>query len=301
MAIYRALPPVNHHTRSMSSPHLSEDTPIQKTRIPTTLLTLESSTRLTPSTYLHVFLEATPGSKTLKLLPGEHVTLQFPARLDPLGGDRNLSAGQRCLRFTPCQIPSTSCPNRLSLLAGNGRVTGLIALPRPDGQLTAELVETSGGFNFKALDTRHDLICVAGGTGIACFAAMGTAGSLKTTADKTLIWSIRGEEFGLFENVIDSGLLRREDWSRIKVFVTAGLEQSSAIGGKPHKWWLERFASYETKCKVEFALRRMAKGDVDDMAAKKSTTVLFCGGKNLEWQVRMWALDVAKVFTTDQN
>jgi hypothetical protein len=43
----------------------------------------------------------------------------------------------------------------------------------------------------------------------------------------------------------------------------------------------------------------MAKSDVDESGQQE--TILFCGSKSFEWQVKMWALGGPTVYTTERT
>ncbi|KAK7408705.1 hypothetical protein QQX98_009121 [Neonectria punicea] len=251
---------------------------------PPTIWTLESSHRLTPRISLHSF--SNTDLSNIALLPSGKVTLQFPPNLDPI---TTLSEDERRLVFTPCRA-THDASGRLSsfaFLASNGRVAGLIGLPR---QLTARLVDVGDGFPSAVLSSR---VCVAGGTGIACFLALGD------TRNATLVWSIRGDDFAIVESFLATKMLDVGRWSSVRVFVTPGEDVDGLAGGKPAAWWQARFETLRAGG-LELRLGRMAQRDLDALLGEGSGDVLFCGSKALEWQVKMWSLGRAVVHCTER-
>ena len=252
-------------------------------------LILDKTMRITPTTSLFEFSihNNTNISETYRL--GQYITLQFPPDLDPIGGSRTLSDADRKLSFTPCKVCHGGGSTRISFLAKNGRVTGLIGLPRPNGPLTSMLLEVGGGFSRKALSAER-MACVAGGTGIACFAAMGH----RKTGLGLLIHSIGAEEFDLFLALLDSNVLQPDAWTTIHVFITPGLNQ---YGGRSAQWWPNRLANLHYPANIHFALGRMSESEFQCLRSA-ADTILFCGSRSLEWQIKMWAMKDATVHTT---
>ncbi|CAK7240555.1 MAG: hypothetical protein STHCBS139747_001998 [Sporothrix thermara] len=224
------------------------------------------------------------------LRPTQNVTLQFPEDLDPTGGKHGMSVADRRCTFTPCHVDDQG---QLSILTRNGRVTGLLGLPRPYQTLTAEVIGVGGGFPPEMLANARSSVCIAGGTGIAPFLTMPDYGASRKAK---LCWSVRSDDFGAIEFVLQEGLLRAEDWAEVCVFVTSGEDGTGVVAQKPAAWWQATFTALREvhpAGRLSFEKRRMNEcdpvvegGETSD--SKKS--VFFCGSKSLEWQVRMWAM-----------
>lgn len=269
----------------------------------TSLLVHQRSHRVTPRISLHSF-STSPGS-SLVLQPSQHITLQFPPDLDPILGSRGLSDEDRRMAFTPCRIIQTQdgTVQSLDLLSGNGRVTGLLGLPRPQG-LTAAAVDIGGGFPQDLLDDTDAFTCVAGGTGVTGFLAMASSPMWQRRAEAkscSLLWSIRGDDFPLVEHFLKSGDLDVEAWAAIQIFVTAGEDTSGFVGGKSPSWWDAHFKTLQQQFSQRLTLhtRRITKEDLGDLKLEKGA-LLFCGSKSLQWQVKMWTLGRGRVYSTDR-
>ena len=263
----------------------------------------QRSHRVTPRVSLHTF--STSPKSSLVVQPSQHITLQFPPDLDPIWGSRGLSDEDRCMSFTPSRIVQnqSGTVQSLELLSGNGRVTGLLGLPRPQG-LTAEVVEIGGGFPQQLLDSKDTSTCVAGGTGIAGFLAMATSPLWQfhqRSKSCSLVWSIRGDDFPLVEHFLSSGDLNVRSWTAINIFVTAGEDTTGLIGGKPTSWWDTHFETVRQRFaqNLTFHTRRVTEQDLAE-SQTDSGILLFCGSKSLQWQVRMWKLGSGRVYCTDR-
>ncbi|KAF5672065.1 hypothetical protein FHETE_3937 [Fusarium heterosporum] len=267
------------------------------------------STRLTPSLSVHTFAVQANYNLNRSFAPSQHLTLQFPPDLDPVSGPQNLSEEDRRLSFTPyhVQYDNDGVIESVSLMARNGRVTGLLGLPRPHNALIAEIVQVAGGFPAAILDSTHRSTCIAGGTGIAPFIAMAAAkhhgGNAKSTLTKpALLWSIRGNDFGIVEYFLKHQIIHPGDWSVVRIFVTAGEEVDGLIDGKSSQWWHARFRNFSQGFDDEcvFHLRRMDLQDLEPIIGDTENPVLFCGSKQLEWQVKMWLLTKRSVHCTER-
>ncbi|CAK7218117.1 hypothetical protein SBRCBS47491_003398 [Sporothrix bragantina] len=262
------------------------------------LLTHRTSRRVTASISFHSFCtspdpdhpSSSPESAPLSqrwLRPTQNVTLQFSEDLDPAKGKHGMSVADRRCTFTPC------CQDRdtLEILTRNGRVTGLLGLPRPYQTLTAEVVEVGGGFSPEVLADAS--VCIAGGTGIAPFLTM--RGSSHSRSKK-LCWSLRSDDFGAVEFALKEGLLQAEDWVEVAIFVTSGEDGAGVVVEKPASWWETTFATLRQanpSGRLSFAKRRMAAEDIFVEGGEEpgqKQTILFCGSKSLEWQIRIWAM-----------
>lgn len=261
-------------------------------------LTLESSERLSSGMSLHTF------STNRLCLDAYHVSGQidlfFHEDLDPTKRSHSLAEADRQLTFTPCQVQNDEVQNRqnVQILARNGRVAQLLGLPRLHGPLRADAVSGNGGFPLNILQNLEGAICIASGTGIAPFLALGS--SELETKGAHLLYTINGNDFRALEYLLDSGLLVPENWSSVNVFVTAGDEAFGLLGGKGARWWQDHFATLrnETQGNLVMTCGRMSKEHVLSSPQNKTTHVLFCGNKSLEWQVKMWFLNQAPVYTT---
>lgn len=270
---------------------MAQDAP-QNTPQNVATLAHTTSRRVTAGISFHSFGETGASSSSSSgrwLRPTQNVTLQFPADLDPAGGKHGLSEADRRCTFTPCQVARDG----ISILTRNGRITGLLGLPRPYQTLTAEVVDVGGGFAETALTQAS--VCIAGGTGLAPFLTM------EDTSSKSLFWSIRSDDFGAVEFVLKEKLLRPGDWASVSVFVTSGEDAGGLVIEKPTAWWGEAFTTLRQTYRgnINFEKRRMA---VEDLAVEKKTddpTILFCGSKSLEWQIRMWTMGKATVYCTE--
>ncbi|KAL4724564.1 hypothetical protein ACLX1H_008005 [Fusarium chlamydosporum] len=282
-----------------------------RTGDPSTLGTLKhlSSTRLTPSLSTHIFSVQANRQFNQNFIPSQHLTLQFPPDLDPVSGPQNLSEEERCLSFTPfhVQYGDVGEVKTISLMARNGRVTGLLGLPRPSGPLIADIVQVAGGFPTAILETSSQLTYVCGGTGIAPFLAMAGAkrhhNKYETTEMKpNLLWSVRGNDFGVVEYLLNHQFLDLGDWKVVRIFVTSGEEGGEMVEGKPSQWWHTRFKNISQGYNHDsvFRLQRMEREDVDAVTENRDGPVLFCGSKQLEWQVKMWLLGKTSVYCTER-
>ncbi|KAH7121883.1 hypothetical protein B0J13DRAFT_567415 [Dactylonectria estremocensis] len=269
------------------------------------LWTLQSSHNLTPRISLHT-LTRNRLSNNDRIRSSGKVTLQFAPDLDPIAGSRNLSEDDRRLDFTPCHLERDAAGNlsTFAFLAGNGRVAGLIGLPRPQGQLTARLVSVGDGFPTKVLESERVKTCIAGGTGIACFLSLASGQSSDTSEGhkSSLICSIRGDDFPIIEFLLDKKMLDPSDWSHIRIFVTPGDDVDGLTAGKPESWWTFHLESIRKRFpgRLGFSLGRMTKKHMDLVLAERESDVLFCGSKSLEWQVKMWLLGRAVVHCTQR-
>ncbi|KAF5556285.1 hypothetical protein FNAPI_5808 [Fusarium napiforme] len=266
-----------------------------------------SSTRLTPSLSIHSFSILTNHEFSRGFRPSQHLTLQFPPDLDPVSGPQNLSDQERCLSFTPfhLQYAEHEAIESVSLMARNGRVTGLLGLPRPHGPLVAKIVEVGGGFPSETIEQGAQALCIAGGTGIAPFIAMAAAKNCSRSTNElkpSLICSIRGDDFGVIEYLWNHEMLYPRDWDVVRIFVTPGEETGGMASGKPQSWWHQRFKELlqgHSDSGV-FRLGRMEKEDLGDFNKDTDGPVLFCGSKQLEWQVKMWFLGKKDIHCTER-
>ncbi|KAH7121422.1 hypothetical protein EDB81DRAFT_813925 [Dactylonectria macrodidyma] len=268
--------------------------------------TLQSSHSLTPRISLHT-LTRSSYSGNVNIPPSGKVTLQFASDLDSIAGSHNLSDQDRRLDFTPCHFErdASGILSAFAFLASNGRVAGLIGLPRPQGQLTAKLIDVGDGFPSSVLISGRVKTCIAGGTGIACFLSLASGKSLPDTngGNKSkLICSIRGDDFPIIEFFLEKQMLNLVDWSFIRIFVTSGDDVDGLTAGKPESWWTTHFESLRKRLPgpLEFSLGRMTQEHMDQFLAEESTDVLFCGSKSLEWQVKMWSLGKTVVHCTQR-
>ncbi|EPE02452.1 hypothetical protein F503_00720 [Ophiostoma piceae UAMH 11346] len=259
-------------------------------------LTHQTSHRVTANISYHSFSVSTDGTSSCPALGKpwlracQNATLQFPRDLDPVAG---LSEEERRCTFTPC-AGGTNRNDGLAILTRNGRITGLLGLPRPYRTLTAEVVDVGGGFPESVIESIHrtGAICIAGGTGIAPFMTMGGA----IAAKLHLLWSVGSDDFGFVEFVLEKQLLRVEQWSRITVFVTSGEDAGGRVVKKPATLWTDKFSSLRfTYPGLGLEKRRTTQGDM----VPEVKAVLFCGSKSLEWQIRMWTMGTADVYCTE--
>jgi hypothetical protein len=224
--------------------------------------------------------------------------LLFLEDLDPTRPSK--SDAERQLTFTPAFVKQAAETglHQIMILARNGRVTQLLGLPRLHGPLRAEVVSAGGGFPEDTLKNLEGTVCIASGTGLAPFLAVTSKGYETSAAH--LVWTINGNDFGAVDSLLNSELLRPEAWASVKVFVTSGDEVQGLIAGKSMQWWQDKFSNLTNKCggNVKFSCGRMGRDDVFETASGTPSSVLFCGNKSLEWQVKMWFLNKARVYTT---
>ncbi|KAF4954494.1 hypothetical protein FSARC_12107 [Fusarium sarcochroum] len=266
-----------------------------------------SSTRLTPSLSIHTFSIITNHEFSRSFRPSQHLTLQFPPDLDPVSGPQNLSDQERCLSFTPfhLQYAEDGSIETISLMARNGRVTGLLGLPRPHRPLIAKIVEVGGGFPSEILQQTSQALCIAGGTGLAPFIAMAAAKNCSSSANHlkpSLICSIRADDFGAIEYLWNHEMLYPRDWNLVRIFVTPGDETGGHAAGKTQRWWHQRFKEllHDHSDGGVFSLGRMEQQDLEGFSKDTDGPVLFCGSKQLEWQVKMWFLGKRDIHCTER-
>ncbi|OBS20345.1 hypothetical protein FPOA_06717 [Fusarium poae] len=273
------------------------------------VLTLVSSTRLTPNLSVHIFTVQANHDFNQSFRPGQHLTIQLPPDLDPVSGPQNLSEEDRRLSLTPYHVgyADNGVIETISFMARNGRVTGLLGLPRPHSPLVATIVQAGGGFPRAILDSSDRLVCIAGGTGIAPFIAMAMARNQSSNPEggerkPVLLCTIRGNDFGAIEYLLTHQLLHPKDWSILRIFITNGEEEDGLIDGKPSQWWHERLKRLSSNVCGDggFCLRRMELRDLEPVIDSTNDPVLFCGSKQLEWQVKMWLLGTRDVHCTDR-
>jgi hypothetical protein len=174
--------------------------------------------------------------------------------------------------------------------------------------LVSKIVQVAGGFPTAILDSSHKLICISGGTGIAPFLAMAAEKNRSSSSPKNverkpvLMCSIRGSDFGVVEYLLSRQLLHPRDWSMLRIFVTPGEEGGGMVAGRPSQWWHERLKSLSKNFNGDsgFCLRRMELRDLEPIVMGTDDPVLFCGGKQLEWQVKMWLLGKGNVHCTER-
>jgi hypothetical protein len=198
----------------------------------------------------------------------------------------------------------------ISIISRNGRITSLLGLPRLNG-LTAQVLGVGGGFSTHVLDLSSpsgNVVAVAGGTGAGCFLSVTSSDkklSLPPLSENVypvrnrLLWSIRGDDFRLVEYVLENELLNPHAWST-EVFVTAGEEDDGLIAGNTVRFWDDKLQSM-TRSTVKFHCRRMEEKDMFPDGEAKGDTVLFCGSKALEFQIKQWSLGRAKVYVTERT
>ncbi|KAM0369877.1 hypothetical protein ACHAPY_010902 [Fusarium culmorum] len=268
-----------------------------------------SSTRLTPNLSVHTFSVQSNHQFDRSFRPGQHLTLQFPPDLDPVSGPQNLLEEDRRLSFTPYHVgyADDGFIETISLMARNGRVTGLLGLPRPHSPLVAGIVQAGGGFPPAILNSAQSLICIAGGTGIAPFIAMASEKNHRSSPEAgdrkpVLMCSIRGSDFAAIEYLLTHQLLIPRDWSMVRIFVTSGEQGDGMVNGKSSQWWHERLKSLSQNLDgdIGFCLRRMELRDIEPVINGTDDPVLFCGSKQLEWQVKMWMLKRGNVHCTER-
>ena len=259
-------------------------------------LTLDSSERLSSGISLHTF--SASGNSLQSFNASSHVDLLFLEDLDPTRPSQ--SDADRQLSFTPAYV--RKCPgeatHQLIILARNGRVTQLLGLPRLHGPLKASITSSGGGFPEEALRDLEGTVCIASGTGLAPFLAVASRDYPIKGAH--LLWTINGNDFGALEVLLSSNLLKPEQWSSVKVFITSGDEMQGLIAGKGTQWWQDRLGELQRRHGGDLAIKcgRMCQDDVLKTVSDKTSSVLFCGNKSLEWQVKMWFLNKAHVYTT---
>jgi hypothetical protein len=272
--------------------------------------TLESSHRLTPGISLHTFSRTTTGdlhhgNTNINILPTQKITLQFPPDLDPIAGSHNLSEQDRRLDFTPCHLEhdSSGTTTSFSFLSGNGRITGLIGLPRPQGQLAVKQVDSGGGFPEELAASSHPTICIAGGTGIAPFLTLPSEETWKASNSSrpSLVCSIRGDDFSIIEFFLEKKMLKPEDWAQVWIHVTSGEDIDGLPAGKSENWWKTRFENVlqQFPGPIQFSLGRLTEENLASLL-QGSNKILFCGSKSLEWQIKMWSLGKASVHCTER-
>lgn len=174
-----------------------------------------------------------------------------------------------------------------------------MGLPRPYRALTARAVDFGGGFPLPVLDSisinasDHTVACcIAGGTGIAPFLTM--QGVL--SANMSLFWSVRSDDFGIVEFVLEENILCTEKWAAVTIFFTSGEESEGLLFEKPPNWWMEKLASLHEKYSLlKLEKRRITQADI----GSEVKTALFCGSKSLEWQIRTWAMGKMDVYCTE--
>lgn len=274
----------------------SVEAPQPKSEATASALTLESSERLSSGISLHTF---SASSNCLKLFhPSGQLDLLFHEDLDPTRPAR--AESDRQLTFTPAFVKQSKEDGnqQIMILARNGRVTQLLGLPRLRGPLQAEVISSGGGFSDETLNSLDGAICIASGTGLAPFLAMASQNC--PTSGAHLVWTINGNDFGALEFLVNSAMLEPGKWASVKVFVTSGDEVQGLIAGKAQSWWQNKFTELQEAIegKIEFACGRMSQDDLVNSQQASPSQVLFCGNKSLEWQVKMWFLSKAPVYTT---
>uniref|UniRef100_A0A8H7MZT2 Uncharacterized protein n=1 Tax=Bionectria ochroleuca TaxID=29856 RepID=A0A8H7MZT2_BIOOC len=191
----------------------------------------------------------------------------------------------------------------MSVITRNGRVTGLLGIPRPHGRLTAKVVGTGGGFSTSNIENIGFATCIAGGTGIAPFLAMTNAwwGANGCQGRISLMWSINRNDFPLVEYLVREKILQSIHWLSVTIFITPGDEFDGLLAGKTEDWWAKKISELrvEIDSSIQTRLRRMEKEDLDSTISNSDHQVLFCGSKALEWQIRMWCLNKCQVFKTE--
>ncbi|KAJ0414070.1 hypothetical protein BJY00DRAFT_319180 [Aspergillus carlsbadensis] len=277
-------------------------------------LELVSSRRLTSGISLHTFQPVHPADH-VQLRPTQHLLLEFPKDLDPTAGPRSLTDEQRQLCFTPCRVATTqhndgTAEQSISIVSRNGRVTSLLGLPRMNG-LRADVLGVGGGFPPDMLDLSSSsarVIAVAGGIGVGCFFSVTSSDKnvpVSSSTDKPytsrnrLFWSIRGADFRLVEYILENGLIDPLVWMT-EVFVTAGEEEEGLIAGSTIKFWEEKVHGMANSM-VRFHFRRMEKQDMFSDSEATNDTVIFCGSKALEFQIKQWSMGRGNVYVTERS
>ncbi|KAH0835986.1 hypothetical protein FOPE_04411 [Fonsecaea pedrosoi] len=220
----------------------------------------------------------------------------------------------------------------------NGSVTGLLGLPR-FRSLTVQVVGVGGGFTSEHLSTctlspppppPSGLVCVAGGIGICAFLPSPLSpcdrDDTRTRMRRALLWSLHADDIDLVSHLLQQGLLDPCQWTTMRIFLTSGaeaFEQKSVVslGPKCDDIAVRVRRSGPSAATLSFTFGRMTIDDLSSAAVAEdgghekgettkdallantagAPTILFCGSKSLEWQVKMWALKMTppcRVHTT---
>jgi hypothetical protein len=233
--------------------------------------------------------------------------------------------------ISPPTAKDSKDEDEIEVITRNGFMTFLISLPRFTS-LCAQVTGVRGGFDLRALHgirgQEGTPTAVAGGTGICVFLSLSTSIGLSSMPPLLLLWSIHINDWGLVRLLLDDQQHRYLDpakWKAIKIFLTRGSRGNDIADYIP----LHRLNTISRECEalstraqerarvhldcdsrrdpvVSFHFRHMTSGDFvvgNDKHTHQSTglngpgasppSILFCGSRSLEWQVKMWAMTMS--------
>ena len=218
-----------------------------------------------------------------------------------------------------------------------GTITSQIGLPRFRA-LEASILGCGGGFPSRAhgsvdsgtLDVNSAArmsvaVAVAGGVGICAFLATDTGahrGAVQYRQEakenkegkesmklSVLLWTLHVDDWRFVHYAIEKRLLVVDSWSRIHVFLTSGTEKIATGQEERITQSISKLLSANER--LLFHFRRIQLDDLSEAIESKITvaqrkvpqtsTILFCGRKALEWQIKFWARSMkpsVAVYTT---
>ncbi len=265
-----------------------------------------SSQALTSRIAKHRFRLESPASIFWR--PTEHITIKLPPDFDPT--TRYDAESELVLTFTPCgpirtlngdtsvgsnlrgvdgdiisdddhdteqETKLNSSTNNdldFEILTSRGRIVSLIGLPRFK-PLRINILTYGGGFPADLLSASHETIMVAGGTGIAPFLSL----PLDLRSQKSLVWCINSLDYKLVRAV------NLYSFRTARIFLSP-VQDSNA-------------GAINVEVGPNTCNRRLEQQDFEQICTlSDSKTILFCGGKAFEWQIKWWALSLNKSIIT---
>jgi hypothetical protein len=280
----------------------------------TSTATHQSTLQLTQSISLHKFHITC--ANNLQWHPSKYIELQLPSDLDLINGSRGLDNERRRLLLTPCSYGdgNDGSPEaevvEVVFATRAGSVTSQIGLPRFRA-LRAEVLGVGGGFPHDGAGDETFQVAVAGGVGICAFLA--TSDLERRELDQArpiLLWTSHINDWALVKYVIEKGWLVCPLWKKIQIFLTSGTDmmhtettaQVAAAANEICERWQSLKVCFGRMQAIHLATAiNEAKCATDKSSSSK---IRFCGGKSLEWQIKLWARGTrmpASVHTTQMQ
>ncbi|KAK5050529.1 hypothetical protein LTR84_003810 [Exophiala bonariae] len=227
----------------------------------------------------------------------------------------------------------------IQFVTRSGTLTSQIGLPRFRA-LEASVLGCGGGFParlFRGIEAVNPdsegatgvTVAVAGGVGICAFLAIADRIDIDAAQVRTedndyrngkenvkspvLFWTLHVDDWEFVRFVIQNGRLAVGVWSRIHVFLTCGTDKITPGRAKGVIEDISKLLNVDERLICHF--RRMQVDDVERVVESRTniascrpgvsqrgcSTIHFCGGKSLEWQIKRWSRSMktsVAVYTT---
>lgn len=217
----------------------------------------------------------------------------------------------------------------VQFITRTGSLTSQIGLPRFRA-LEAAVLGYGGGFPIGVTSNSNEsVVGVAGGVGICAFIPMSSVSAgehaarcqgersgdyANYIAARVLFWTLHIDDWEFVRHSIESGQLELSARSRVHVFLTSGTETNTQARVERVTESAKSLLGGNEKLEIHFG--RMTAGDLgrtidskisaaqSRLQTTQAKTILFCGSKALEWQIKLWARGIdppATVHTTQMQ